>query len=109
MDSRPILGNRPPKTARTRTTGNFNTANTPNLHPNGGGGDQVENCPRPIGTRSTGNELGEVCGRQKRPIYKDGPRTSGQRGRTKQLGSWQCGERNGEEFLHRPAASDDRN
>ena len=28
-DSRPILWNRPPTTARTRTTGNINTANTP--------------------------------------------------------------------------------
>ena len=40
---------------------------------------------------------------------KEGPRTSVQRRRVKQLGSWQCGDRNKEEFFNSPAAPDDRN
>ena len=79
MDSRPILGNKPPSATRTRAVRNI----AAKLHPNGERGERVRNRPKPIGTRSTGNEFGEVRGRQKRPIYKDGPCSQGQRRRAK--------------------------
>ena len=41
IDIRPILGNRPSKSAGTQTTGNINAASTTRLHPNGGGGNRV--------------------------------------------------------------------
>ena len=52
-------------------------------HPNGGRGSGVRNRPRPIGIRSTGNDLSDERGRQKGPIYKDGSCSPGQRSRAK--------------------------
>ena len=69
LDSGPILGSRPPTTTKTGTAG---TINTTELHPNGEWGNRVGNRPGSYGTRSTVDELSEVCGRQKRPIQKMG-------------------------------------
>ena len=43
-------------------------------------GDRAGHRAGPIGTGSTSHKLGKICGRQKRPAYKDGPRIQSKRG-----------------------------
>ena len=82
MDGRPVLGGRTPPTTGSngnkRTTGNI-VKNTPRIHPNGKGRDRAGHRGGPIGTGSTSHKLAKICGRQKRPAYKDGPRIQNKR------------------------------
>ena len=52
----------------------------------GGRRDRIGIRARPVDTRGPGNQLGQIRGREKCPVYKNGARTKSGRYRAKQLG-----------------------
>ena len=78
MDGRPFLGNGPsttPKILNNEHTATRTTTTTTTMDTDGGRRNWFGIRTRPVGIRGPGNQLGQIRGREKCPVYKDGTRT----------------------------------
>ena len=71
--------------------------------------DRIGFRTRPVSTRGHGNQLGQIRGREERPIYKNGARTKSGRYRREQLGPGKRRQGNGKTICNRFAIVDDGN
>ena len=71
--------------------------------------DRIGIRTRPVSTKGSGNQLGQMRGREECPVFKNGTRTKSGRYRTEQLGPGKRRQGNGKTICNRSAIVDDGN